>query len=87
MSADGNVMCHVKRPQSAALVSKGVAALLLTNGVTSGTLFMFSEHHFLSTTKGKYPTLQGASKPRYFTRWHVSIDPEVSNLLLLEIKS
>lgn len=63
-----------------------MAVLLLNNCVTSSNLFMLSEHHFYWLQKGSI-RLGWSSQPCYFTHWSVSISSEVSNLLLLGMKS
>lgn len=80
-------MCRVEQwTQISRLDFNWLVTLFLARCVTWSYLFMFSEYQIYPLSKGSI-RLGGSSKTCYFSHWYVSIDSEVNNLLLLEIKS
>lgn len=80
-------MCCVEQwTQISRLDFKWLVTLPLARCVTSSYLFMFSEYQAYPLSKESV-RLGESSQPCYFSHWCSSIDSEVNNLLLLEIKS
>lgn len=87
MWCEWNVMCCVKRTLASNQQTWfPVGGSFATRWLCDLKRFIYAFYRFYRLQKGS-SSLGGSSKPCYFTHWCVSIDSEVSNLLLLGIKS